>query len=108
MTTLRVSDFVSEDPKDVHTYGLDEPERNELADVALLHDVPVYKGIDEKINRIHQYLKVLKFGYGGIVGGRCIATHVGVDAEAQGLLRATQRAVAPLPRWDGWRERAGA
>jgi hypothetical protein len=30
-----------------------------------------YVGIDEKINRIHQYLKVLKFGYGRATDHAC-------------------------------------
>lgn len=34
LSELRVADFVSEDPKDVHTYGLDEPE----------HEISVWSG----------------------------------------------------------------
>ena len=30
-----------------------------------------YVGIDEKINRIHQYLKLLKFGYGRATDHAC-------------------------------------
>ena len=30
-----------------------------------------YVGIDEKINRIHQYMKVLKFGYGRATDHAC-------------------------------------
>ena len=31
----------------------------------------LYVGIDEKINRLHQYLKVLKFGYGRATDHAC-------------------------------------
>ena len=43
-----------------------------------------FVGIDEKINRLHQYLKVLKFGYGRATDHACEDIRLGVLKREQG------------------------
>jgi N-acetyl sugar amidotransferase len=44
-----------------------------------------YVGIDEKINRIHQYMKVLKFGYGRATDHACEDIRAGRITRDQGI-----------------------
>ena len=44
-----------------------------------------YVGIDEKINRIHQYIKVLKFGYGRATDHACEDIRSGLLTREEGL-----------------------
>lgn len=58
-----------------------------------------YVGIDEKINRIHQYLKMLKFGYGRATDHACEDLRNGrlTREEARALVR--QHDLLPLSRY---------
>jgi N-acetyl sugar amidotransferase len=79
---LRLYDLPIELPRSVWTswfFNWDSEENLEIAKrhgFESLHEpgegtYRTYVGIDEKINRVHQYLKVLKFGYGRATDHAC-------------------------------------
>jgi len=69
-----------------------------------------YVGLDERMNRVHQYLKLLKFGYGRATDHACEDIRAGrlTREEAKALVREHERqplsddAVAELLPWLGY------
>jgi N-acetyl sugar amidotransferase len=57
-----------------------------------------YVGIDEKINRLHQYLKVLKFGYGRATDHACEDIRNGRLTREQGEKLVREHDLEPLSR----------
>ena len=55
-----------------------------------------YHGIDEKIHRIHQYLKVLKFGYGRATDHACEEIRNGRLTREEGARLVGQHDLLPL------------
>lgn len=57
-----------------------------------------FVGIDEKINRLHQYIKVLKFGYGRATDHACEDIRLGVLSREQGKDLVRRYELQPLGR----------
>jgi N-acetyl sugar amidotransferase len=72
------------------SYGfqtLDEPREGDYRD---------YVNIDEKINRIHQYLKVLKFGYGRATDHACEDIRNGYISRSEAIELVVKHGLEPL------------